>query len=223
MKSELPLTTIIVGFLFVGLSYQVAASVPGCKSIKYFKGVSMKCEDGRWIWSKVVTESQLRQKGIGAYIAKTYTCDNLRSKGSDVYFKDQENVQWAVKWGWSINMCFPGGNQIYFKAGHITERKGFDQNTQWLCCQFRKINGGMWRDDFTRVCCKGFRQGSGMVDFDPDYFGDLIKLMNAGAKYAEAVGQVAAARAGAATAGDEPDMESPVESSMESPVESDDI
>ena len=38
-------------------------SVPGCKSIKYFKGVWMKCEDGRWIWSKVVTESQLRQKG----------------------------------------------------------------------------------------------------------------------------------------------------------------
>ena len=50
--------------------------------------------------------------------------------------------------------------KIYFKAGHITERKGFDQNTQWLCCQFRKMKGGWLRDDFTRVCCKAFRQGT---------------------------------------------------------------
>ena len=52
--------------------------------------------------------------------------------------------------------------QVIFRAGHVEERMGLDQQTQYACCEFRKMNGGFMRDDFTEVCCKSIVNGNAL-------------------------------------------------------------
>lgn len=175
-----------------GITSEGTAYPDGCESSSC-RGVRMWC-GGRWVCTKILNRHTLAASGYGAYIQGTHACDNLRKQGQFTKWQDAKNQWWRVDWGASVSsMCFPGSGEVYFKQGSITERQGFDRHTQFLCCSFRKKSGGWMRDDFTQVCCDAYYRGSGSVDFQPDHFGNLIQFMNAGAPYATAVAQVAAA------------------------------
>lgn len=138
---------------------------------------------------RFLTRSMLRIAKIGAYIGGSHTCDNLRKK-SDITWTDNENGRWRVSFGAHVNLCFPSGPSIHWKAGSLVERMGMDRQTLFACCNLRKVSGGAFRDDYTRVCCSGYAKGSGIVKTDPDHFGNFIKLLNAGAPYAQAAAKV---------------------------------
>lgn len=197
---------VVLSLLQVVTAYTSAICTPPavCTAAPCNRGVSMKC-NGRWICTQTVNKYQLDTAGvINNFVEKTYTCSDIRAKGERINFNDSGNTTWRVDWGVHVtSMCFPGGDEIYFKAGGITKRQRFE-DPKMICCEFSKVRDGWGRDDFTKVCCKGYAgpQPRNSCDF-PNKFARFIKQHNNAARRARAQEQalLAAQNAQSATEG----------------------
>jgi len=134
--------------------------------------------DGVEISTKgLLNEHTLKNLGY-LYIGSSFTRDFLRHEGQDTHFIDAKNYKWNIPWGWHLNGCFASTSVMYWRQGSVSERSGFDRQTDFICCTFMKKSGGWFRDDFTEVSCSAFKKSSpGIANTDIDWWGRYIELV----------------------------------------------